>query len=153
MEVNIYTWARASTKKKIGAWMAILATKTAAGKEATLTINGELEEATQNMADIIALTKAVKRMTKPSKIHIYTDSVYVAGVLEQDLPKRWEEQGWKTSTGGDVKNADKWQELAAGLRIHDIEIHVKEDHSFREWMEREGEKHLKERSEDGKESV
>lgn len=101
------------------------------------------------MADIIALTKAVKRMTKPSKIHIFTDSVYVAGVLEQDLPKKWEAQEWKTSTGGDVKNADKWQELAAGLRIHEIEIHTKEDHSFREWMEREGAKHLKERSEDG----
>lgn len=96
------------------------------------------------MADIIALTKAVKRMTKPSKIHIYTDSVYVAGVLEQDLPKKWEAQGWKTSTGGDVKNADKWQELSAGLQIHEIAIHMKADHSFREWMEREGKKFLKE---------
>lgn len=148
MEVNIYTWARASTKKKIGAWMAILATKTAAGKEATLTINGELEEATQNQADITALTKAVKRMTKPSKIHIYTDSQYISGALEQDLPAKWESQGWKTSAGSDVKNAKAWKELAAGLRIHDIEIHTREDHSFREWMEHEGEKHLKERSED-----
>lgn len=144
MEVNIYTWARASTKKKIGAWMAILATKTAAGKEATLTINGELEEATQNMADIIALTKAVKRMTKPSKIHIYTDSQYISGALEQDLPAKWESQGWKTSAGSDVKNAEAWKELAAGLRIHDIEIHTREDHSFREWMEREVDKLRKE---------
>lgn len=149
MEVNIYTWARASTKKKIGAWMAILATKTAAGKEATLTINGELEEATQNMADIIALTKAVKRMTKPSKIHIYTDSQYISGALEQDLPTKWESQGWKTSAGSDVKNAEAWKELTAGLRIHDIEIHTREDHSFREWMEHEGEKRLKERRDNG----
>ena len=95
------------------------------------------------------MTKAVKRMTKPSKIHIYTDSQYISGALEQDLPAKWESQGWKTSAGSDVKNAEAWKELAAGLRIHDIEIHTREDHSFREWMEHEGEKHLKERRDNG----
>lgn len=90
------------------------------------------------------MTKAVKRMTKPSKIHIYTDSQYISGTLEQNLPAKWESQGWKTSAGSDVKNAEAWKELAAGLRIHDIEIHTREDHSFREWMEREVDKLRKE---------
>lgn len=113
-------------------------------KTTTLTIGGELVETGQNQADIIAMTKAVERVRKASKIHAYTDSAYLKTAFLRDYISKWEARNWVTSTGESVKNTRDWRNLAEVIKNHEIEIHFKEKHTYQEWMEWEGKKFLKE---------
>jgi ribonuclease HI len=50
-----------------------------------------------------------------AKLVIATDSAYVVNGATS-WAKKWESNGWVSSTGEDVKNQDLWEELLKGVR-------------------------------------
>ena len=59
----------------------------------------------------------MKRLTKESEVHIHTESVYILSMLEKNVDN-WEANGYMTSKGKPVANADKWKELHSIAENH-----------------------------------
>ncbi|XP_046455643.1 ribonuclease H1-like isoform X3 [Daphnia pulex] len=72
---------------------------------------------TNNVAEIQAATKAIQvaQNCGISKLQINTDSQFLIKCITQWMPK-WQKNGWKLSTGGDVKNKEQLEELHEMLK-------------------------------------
>lgn len=65
--------------------------------------------------NIMELRGAIEGLTKALElgkleVTVYTDSNYVKMGITQWI-HGWEKKGWKTATGGDVKNQELWKKL------------------------------------------
>jgi ribonuclease HI / DNA polymerase III subunit epsilon len=66
---------------------------------------------TNNRMELMAAIVALENSPiAPKKVKIFTDSKYTMNGITNWI-KKWKVNGWKSSTGTDVKNADLWQKL------------------------------------------
>jgi ribonuclease HI len=111
--IEIFTDGACSGNPGPGGWAAILRR----GKREQELSGGELQT-TNNRMELTAVIEAMKFITNPMPIKIYTDSKYVMDGAQQWLPV-WKVKGWKTADRKPVKNDDLWKTLDAGLRRFD----------------------------------
>jgi ribonuclease HI len=95
-----------------GAWLAF------DGHEKEL-CGGELLT-TNNRMELTAVIKALEALKRPSKVKIYTDSVYVQKGITEWI-HGWKTRGWRTSDKKPVKNEELWRELDSLSQQHKIE--------------------------------
>lgn len=100
-----------------GAWAALLRYK-----GVTKEISGYAPNTTNNRMEIQATIEALKCVSKPGKIDLYTDSQYVQKGATEWLAG-WVVRGWKTASKQPVKNQDLWQELYTLTQKMDITWH------------------------------
>jgi ribonuclease HI len=138
-QVNIYLYATVRSPRKCdGAYVYMLETET--GKGLVKRSGTELiHEKTAHQADLCALAAAVKRLTKPCTLTIYTDSKYLATAAEKWMGA-WKANGWKTAKGTPVANAEEWREVAHLLNGHDFSFVVGAYHFHYFDMKKEAEK-------------
>lgn len=100
-----------------------------------------IEGMTSYQSELHVLKVALDRINTMCELHLYTESNYIAAGLEKWLPK-WKCENWQTKRGEPVKNIKEWQELDALVQQygHELVIHVKEDHSYRNWLKENTEK-------------
>ena len=65
------------------------------------------------------------------KLTVYSDSKYVVDG-SNSWSKNWEQNGYKTASGGDVKHQDLWREMQDHKRHMDVEIKHVPGHSGNE---------------------
>ena len=104
-KIDIYTDGACSGNPGPGGWAALLRYN---GVEKE--ISGFEFKTTNNRMELMAAIKALETITKPLAITIHTDSKYVMDGITKWI-NTWKKKGWRTSTGGEVKNLDLWQEL------------------------------------------
>lgn len=92
----------------------------------TLEGNGELKDTTGHRLAMTCEIEALKRMTKPSMITIHTDCRY----LINNKMKEWKDAGWKRQ-GGELKNADLWQQLYELQKPHAVRYHFENMDKYR----------------------
>lgn len=132
-EVNIYTYTNIKGPgKRSGAFTYLLETETLKGP-ATLSKTEHLE-ATENLAELTALLKALQRLNKTCFLTIYTDSQYVAAGYTQNRIENWIKSGWMTAKGTPVANKEEWQKIAELLVRHAVSFVVGEWHSYKAWL-------------------
>ncbi|MDJ0889864.1 MAG: ribonuclease HI [Gammaproteobacteria bacterium] len=112
--VEIYTDGACSGNPGPGGWGALLRY---GGREKTL--SGAEANTTNNRMELTAAIKALESLTRPCKVTLFTDSVYVQKGITEWL-KNWKRRGWKTADKKPVKNADLWRRLDAAAEAHDI---------------------------------
>ena len=95
-----------------GAWLAF------DGHEKEL-FGGELLT-TNNRMELTAVIRALEALKRPSKVKIYTDSVYVQKGITEWI-HGWKTRGWRTSDKKPVKNDELWRELDGLSQQHKIE--------------------------------
>ncbi|NRN65635.1 Ribonuclease HI [Kibdelosporangium sp. 4NS15] len=122
--VEIYTDGACSGNPGPGGWGALLRY----GQHERELYGGEPTPTTNNRMELMAPIKALETLTRPSVVHLYTDSSYVRNGITQWLP-RWKANGWQTSAKQPVKNADLWQRLAAAAEPHQVEWHWVKGHA------------------------
>lgn len=136
MQVNIYTMSNTKGIKRQNTKVGyVLSTQTSKG-EATISGFKELEEVTANQSELLVLILALRRITMPCAIHIYTESTYIAGALKYWVP-RWKENNWNGSKGKPIANQKEWIELNELLAKHAYIIHTEECHQYRMWLKNE----------------
>lgn len=148
-QVNIYTYTTAKSPKatKCEAVGYIIEIKTAKG-DATAGDLLTVKDMTRYQAELHALKKALKRINTKCELHIYTECEYVAAGFGKWI-EDWKTNNWQTKRGEVVKNSKEWQELDKLVQKyeHVLVFHVKEHHSFKNWLidnlEKEKEKCLK----------
>ena len=112
--VEIFTDGACKGNPGPGGWGAILRSK---GRETE--ISGNNRDTTNNRMEMTAVIEALKKLRKPSKVVIHTDSQYVKNGLTSWLP-RWKRNGWITSTKKPVKNAELWRSMEALCNKHSV---------------------------------
>ena len=111
--VEIFTDGACSPNPGPGGWGAILRY---GGREKE--IYGGEPATTNNRMEIMAAIRGLESLTRPSAVHVHTDSVYLRNGITRWLPT-WKRNGWKTSDKKPVKNADLWTRLdSAARRAH-----------------------------------
>lgn len=83
-------------------------------------IHGGEPATTNNRMELTAAIRGLESLTRPSAVHLYTDSQYLRRGITEWLPA-WKRNGWKTSGKKPVKNADLWTRLDAAARGHDVQ--------------------------------
>ncbi len=111
----------------------------------------EIEGATENRAELTALTEALETIKKDSELDIYTESFHIASALKEGWLKEWQDNGWKNAKGKEISNRDLWQKMAELLNGNTCRVHTGEHHSFAKVMRFDIEKKRQEKEKrDGK---
>lgn len=146
-EVNVYV---ETTAKKPGMqearYIAVLEMKTEKGP-VTLQREGILK-GTKNSIELQALKMALERVKMRVSLHLYINSAYIFNAFLQGLPQKWQENGWKTAKNTPVANESEWRELQYLLVGKQFEIHIRQEHEYRNWMESELERKLRKGAEE-----
>ena len=131
-KVNIYTQTSFRRPRKGNGWIGyVLEMQTSAGP-ATLSHFVQLEEVTRHQAELLSVIKAMERMTKPSEITIYTDSLYVTGGLNGWV-EQWQQNDWNNSRGEPVAYREEWQRLLELAKPHKVTVENTE-HGYKNWL-------------------
>lgn len=96
---------------------------------------GTAEPTTNNRMELTAPIEALETLTRPSVVHLWTDSTYVRNGITSWITG-WKRNGWLTSAKQPVKNADLWQRLEAACARHQVEWHWVKGHNGDEGNER-----------------
>lgn len=84
-----------------------------------------VEDTTNNRMEMQAVIEALKVLEIGTPIIVHSDSEYVIKGVTQ-WSRNWVRNGWMTSNGTPVKNADLWRELLGLYQLHDVKFkHVK----------------------------
>lgn len=114
--VVIYTDGACSGNPGPGGWGAVLRY----GDHEKELYGGEAAPTTNNRMELTAPIQALESLTRPSVVHIHTDSSYVRNGITSWL-RNWKRNGWRTSAGQPVKNADLWRRLESAVERHQVE--------------------------------
>ena len=113
--VEIFTDGACSPNPGPGGWGAILRY----GPHERELHGGE-PATTNNRMEIMAAIRGLEELTRPSEVHLYTDSQYLRrGVTE--WVAQWKRNGWLTRAKTPVKNADLWERLDRAAQRHEVE--------------------------------
>ncbi len=110
-----------------------------AGNGLTADAGDRIKEAgtTENHLVLLGLETALKRLKKPCILNIYLECTHVAAALQNRWYEEWRNHNWMTAKGAEVADAPKWRAIQYLLNEHDFQVHLKEEHSYREWMQHE----------------
>ena len=103
---EVYTDGACSGNPGPGGWSALLVKSGEIIKE----LSGSDSNTTNNRMELIAVINGLHMVSSGQSIGVYTDSMYVKNGISSWILK-WRANGWKTASGGRVKNMDLWVEL------------------------------------------
>jgi ribonuclease HI len=83
---------------------------------------------TNNRMELMAAIRALEALKRPSKVKLYTDSLYVMKGISAWI-KDWKRRGWKTADKKPVKNEDLWRRLDEIAARHEVEWHWVRGHA------------------------
>ena len=83
---------------------------------------------TNNRMELMAAIRALEALKRPSRVKLYTDSLYVMKGISQWIHD-WKRRGWRTADKKPVKNEDLWRRLEELAAQHDIEWHWVRGHA------------------------
>ncbi|MDB9743193.1 ribonuclease HI [Pelagibacteraceae bacterium] len=106
MKYTIYTDGACSGNPGPGGWGAVIFDE----KEKQYNISGNVKNTTNNRMELMAPIMALKKIKSMSNVMIFTDSTYVKNGITEWI-KKWEKNGWKSSSKKPVKNKDLWIKL------------------------------------------
>ncbi len=115
-QVLLFTDGACSGNPGPGGWAALLKNPST-GKERELT--GSDPETTNNRMEMLAIIEGLKALTKPSKVHVFSDSNYAIKGMNEWI-HGWMRNNWKTANKKPVKNKDLWLELLELTERHDV---------------------------------
>ncbi len=114
--VEIYTDGACSGNPGPGGWGAVLEY----GGHVRELSGGEAAPTTNNRMELMAAIQALESLTRPSRVRLHTDSVYVRNGITTWLAG-WKRNDWRTASKQPVKNEDLWRRLDAATARHEIQ--------------------------------
>ena len=83
---------------------------------------------TNNRMELLAVINALRSLTRPCQVALYTDSEYVKNGITTWI-HNWKKRGWRTADGKPVKNTELWQQLEAAVAGHQVSWHWVRGHT------------------------
>lgn len=128
-EVQIYTdgAARGNPGNGGSARCCASGTRTAVIHERELSEGFQLT--TNNRMELLGVIRAFQALKHPCRVHVQTDSKYVADAFNKDWISSWKRKGWKNAKREPVANRDLWEELLAAMDGHEVTFGWIEGHA------------------------
>lgn len=92
---------------------------------------------TARIAELMALIKALERITKPCEIMIHVSNSNLAKTLENGWIHTWAETGFINAKGEVMKDAALWQQFYDLFKQHTFLGVTCEPHTYTSWMQTE----------------
>ena len=83
---------------------------------------------TNNRMELQAAITALRSLTEPCEVDLYTDSEYLRDGITEWIAQ-WKANGWRTGKKKPVKNDDLWRALDAARAGHSIRWHWLKGHA------------------------
>jgi ribonuclease HI len=112
--VEIYVKASRRGAEGRGGWGAVLRTG-----EHTKTLSGGASSTTANAMLIRGATEALRALTKPCRVALYSDANYLIHGASRWV-KGWQARGWQTRDGKPVANRAEWEALVEVAARHHV---------------------------------
>ena len=90
------------------------------------------KETTNNIMELTAVIDALSLLKEPCIVKLYSDSAYVVNAFLNGWVKKWQSNGWKTSTKEPVKNKELWERLIKLTIYHQVQFIKVKGHSDNE---------------------
>lgn len=77
---------------------------------------------TNNRMEILGVVRGLESLKRPCRVQLRSDSRYVVQAVNEWLAG-WKRKGWRRhpGAGGELANADLWQQLDALLAVHEVQ--------------------------------
>jgi ribonuclease HI len=121
--IEIFTDGACSGNPGPGGWGAVLRWNGAVRE-----LSGGEADTTNNRMELTAAIRALEALKRPSKVRLYTDSIYVMKGISEWI-RSWKRRGWTTADKKPVKNVDLWKQLDEVAARHSIEWHWVKGHA------------------------
>ena len=128
LEVVLYSDGACSGNPGPGGWAFILHHKPS-GKR--IEVSGAVYSTTNNQMELQAVIEGLRRLKRPTRVHVVTDSSYVQQGITEWI-HQWKRQGWKRKTSSaskPVKNLQHWKELDSLVEQHQVTFELVRGHS------------------------
>lgn len=106
-----------------GGWSAMLQ----CGDE-VLHLAGNEQGTTNNRMELLAVIKALEKLTTSCEVDLFSDSKYVVDGLTSWV-KNWKRNNWKTKDGKKVLNVDLWKRALILKEKHKVRLHWVKGHN------------------------
>ena len=119
IEVNLFTDGGCSGNPGPGGW-AFIMRHLPSGKEVEK--SGATKETTNNRMELEAVVQGLSRLTRPCRVELFTDSVYVGKGISEWMAN-WKANGWKRKEKNKLvplKNDDLWKQLDEQITKHRV---------------------------------
>jgi ribonuclease HI len=113
-QVTIYTDGACTGNPGPGGWGAILRYG-----DHEKEISGGTEDTTNNRMELQAALEALRALTEPCQVTLFTDSEYLRKGITEWLPG-WKRRNWRRK-GGKLANVDLWKKLDEEIGRHVID--------------------------------
>ena len=113
--VDVYSDGACKGNPGVGGWGVLLRYG-----EMEKRLCGGARDTTNNRMELMAVIEGLKSLNQTCRVRVHTDSQYVQKGISEWLPN-WKRRGWKTASGGAVKNQDLWRALAEQAARHQVE--------------------------------
>jgi ribonuclease HI len=127
-EVVLYTDGACSGNPGPGGWAFILH-HLKSGKR--LEESGAERHTTNNKMELRAVIEGLRRLKRPARVHVVTDSSYVKRGITEWI-RKWKACGWRRKTGSGyepVKNLELWTSLDELVSRHHATFELVAGHS------------------------
>jgi ribonuclease HI len=111
--IVIYTDGGCDPNPGLGGWAALIMIG-----DQKKEISGADKKTTNNRMELTAAIEALRSVSEPARIKIYTDSQYLQRGIEEWMPG-WLRKNWRGSSGP-VLNQDLWKELLEAIKPHQV---------------------------------
>lgn len=108
-QINLYIETTVhGPRQQGGRWMYLLEFVTRRGDPVTLWKVGDWEAEKENVLIMQALSAALDRLRLPCVINAHAGSSQIRSTIANGWLEEWQERGWKTAKGQDIKHKDLW---------------------------------------------
>ncbi len=83
---------------------------------------------TNNRMELMAAIIGLEALKKPCQVELYSDSQYLINAFNKNWIQGWQKKGWKTASGGPVKNQELWERLLKAMKMHEVHFHWVKGH-------------------------
>lgn len=131
-EVTLYADGACTGNPGPGGWGAILIS-TGTGRR--IEMSGSDPDTTNNRMEMTAVIEGLRRLKRPCRVHIVTDSKYLVDGMKSWIHS-WRRNGWKTADRKPVRNRELWEELIRLSDTHEADFQWIRGHAGHEENER-----------------
>lgn len=117
--INIYIKAEKVIDETRGAGMMVFEDSRGNAHSKTTSIKSDDTPHRAKLKMIIELLKCLKF---PCDVGIYIDDIGIKTAIEAKWYLKWQDNGYKTTKGKNVKDYDLWQELTSYLNTHNVGV-------------------------------
>lgn len=132
-EVNLYIATTIKGPSKQDGQACYILEHVATGK--TVKKIAPISKVGDKAAEVIILKAALERIKEPCILHLYLETAYVSGTIEENRLPKWEKLGWKNSKGQQLANKEEWIRIKELIELHEVDVHCQEHHSFSDWID------------------